>query len=118
MAKIKQGKLCPLIGEDCRELECSWWTCINGINPQTGEPISEWGCAVQWMPILQVDTTKVIHQNSAAVESFRNATIDKMSPLIPITPQKELHQVNYYLGLAYDPNDERNYDRPSDQNQT
>ena len=74
MAKIKQGKLCPLIGEDCRELECSWWTCINGIIPQTGEPISEWGCAVQWMPILQVDNTKLFIktvQQSNRLETLR-----------------------------------------------
>jgi hypothetical protein len=94
MAKLKQGKLCPLIGEDCRELECSWWTCINGVNPQTGETVSEWGCAVQWMPILQVDTTKVIYQNGAAVESFRNATVEKLSPIIPMQPQKELFTIN------------------------
>ena len=33
MAKIEHGKLCPLIGEDCRGLECAWYTKIAGTNP-------------------------------------------------------------------------------------
>ena len=58
MAKIEQGKLCPLIGEDCRQLECSWYTKIAGTHPQTGEHIEEWGCAVAWIPFLQIDNKK------------------------------------------------------------
>ena len=46
MAKIEQGKLCPLIGEDCRKLECSWYTKIAGVNPQTGDSVEEWGLSL------------------------------------------------------------------------
>ena len=28
MAQIKPGNFCPLIGEDCKGLECSWYTQI------------------------------------------------------------------------------------------
>ena len=84
MAKPKQGNLCPLIGEDCRELECAWYTQISGTNPQTGEPVNEYGCAVAWIPFLQVDNSKVVNQMGSAIESFRNETVEKLSPILPI----------------------------------
>ena len=89
MAKIKQGSLCPLIGEDCRQLECAWYTEIRGSNPQTGEPFSEWGCAVSWIPFLQMDNTKHVNQQGAAIESFRNETVNLFSPIIPVQPQNK-----------------------------
>ena len=84
MAKIEQGKLCPLIGEDCRQLECSWYTKISGAHPQTGETVEEWGCAVAWIPFLQVDTSRGINSAGAAIESLRNETVDRLTPSIEI----------------------------------
>ena len=84
MAKPKQGNLCPLIGEDCRELECAWYTKISGTHPQTGEPVDEYGCAVAWIPFLQVDNSKAINQTGAAIESLRNETVDRLTPSIQI----------------------------------
>lgn len=84
MAKIKQGSLCPLIGENCRQLECAWYTEIRGSNPQSGEDISEWGCAVSWIPFLQMDNTKHVNQQGAAIETFRNETVNLFSPIIPV----------------------------------
>tara|TARA_R100000231_G_C5277882_1_gene150713 strand:+ start:350 stop:658 length:309 start_codon:yes stop_codon:yes gene_type:complete len=84
MTKLKQGDLCPLIGESCRQLECMWYTQISGTNPQTGEPVNEYGCAVAWIPFLQVDNTKHVNEAGAAIESFRNETVQKLSPIIPI----------------------------------
>ena len=84
MAKIEQGKLCPLIGEDCRGLECAWYTKISGCHPQTGKEIEEWGCAVAWIPFLQVDNAKAINQTGAAIESLRNETVDRLTPSIEI----------------------------------
>ena len=89
MAKLKRGNLCPLIGEDCRELECLWYTEIQGTNPQTGEEISEWGCAVAWIPFMQMDQTKHLNQQGAAIESFRNDTVDLFSPIIPVQQQNK-----------------------------
>ena len=95
MAKLKRGKLCPLIGEDCRELECLWYTEISGTNPQTGEEISECGCAVAWIPFLQIDTSKHVNQAGAAIESLRNETVEKLSPILPIQPiQQKLIKIN------------------------
>tara|TARA_Y200000002_G_scaffold377801_1_gene384048 strand:+ start:1617 stop:1913 length:297 start_codon:yes stop_codon:yes gene_type:complete len=92
MAKIEQGKLCPLIGEDCRGLECAWYTKISGCHPQTGEEVEEWGCAVAWIPFLQVDNAKAINQTGAAIESLRNETVDRFTPSIEL--QKLPIQIN------------------------
>ncbi len=73
--QVKPGKLCPLIGEDCRELGCSWFTQIRGQNPQTGEDIDEWGCAVTWLPMLLIENSNMQRQTGAAVESFRNESV-------------------------------------------
>ena len=75
MAQIKPGNFCPLIGEDCKGLECSWYTQIRGTNPQTGEPVDEWGCAVTWMPMLAIENSNQQRSTSAAVESFRNEMV-------------------------------------------
>ena len=84
MAKLEHGDLCPLIGESCRKLECTWYTKVSGTNPQTGEPVEEFGCAVAWIPFLQMDNTKHVNQAGAAIESLRNETVEKLSPTIPI----------------------------------
>lgn len=76
MAKLEVGKFCPLIGKDCIGLECSWYTQIRGMHPQTGEPVDEWGCAVTWMPMLAIENSNQQRSTSAAVESFRNEMVN------------------------------------------
>ena len=45
---------------------------MRGTNPNTGEPVDEWGCAVTWMPVMAVEIAQKANQAGAAVESFRN----------------------------------------------
>jgi hypothetical protein len=73
--KIKPGNYCPLIKKDCIGLKCSWFTQMRGTNPNTGEPVDEWGCAVTWMPIMAVEIAQKSNQTGAAVESFRNEVV-------------------------------------------
>jgi hypothetical protein len=75
MAKIKPGNFCPLIKKDCIGLKCSWYTQMRGTNPNTGEPVDEWGCAVTWMPFMAVEIAQKSNQTGAAVESFRNEVV-------------------------------------------
>lgn len=75
MAKIKPGNFCPLIKKDCVELKCAWYTQMRGTNPNTGEPVDEWGCAVAWMPFMAVEIAQKSNQTGAAVESFRNEVV-------------------------------------------
>ena len=80
--KLEQGKFCPLIGKDCIGLQCSWFTQIRGTNPQTGEPVDEWGGAVTWMPMLMIENSQQQRHTGAAVESFRNETQNRLSQTI------------------------------------
>lgn len=75
MAKIKPGDFCPLIKKDCIGIKCSWYTQMRGTNPNTGEPVDEWGCAVTWMPFMAIEIAQKSNQTGAAVESFRNEVV-------------------------------------------
>jgi len=74
--KIKPGAFCPLIQADCKGLECSWFTQIRGHNPNTGEEVDEWGCAITWLPMLMIENSGQQRQTGAAVESFRNEMVN------------------------------------------
>lgn len=73
--KLEKGKYCPLIKEDCIGLKCAWFTQIRGSNPNTGEPVDEWDCAVNWLPFLTIENSQQQRSTSAAVESFRNEVV-------------------------------------------
>jgi hypothetical protein len=75
MAKIESGNFCPLIKKDCIGLKCAWYTQVRGINPNTGQEIDEWGCAVSWMPVMSIEVAQKQYQTGAAVESFRNEVV-------------------------------------------
>jgi len=71
MAK-QTGKWCPLIRKDCVEHKCAWYTHIAGVDPNTGNPVDHWSCAIQWMPMLMIENSQQQRSTSSAVESFRN----------------------------------------------
>lgn len=91
MAQLKPGDFCPLIKEDCIGIKCSWFTQMRGTNPNTGNPVDEWSCAITWLPVLLVENSQQQRQTGAAVESFRNEmvkanefTISAMLPTLNI----------------------------------
>jgi hypothetical protein len=73
--QIKSGDFCPLIKKKCIGLKCSWYTQVRGMNPNTGDMVDEWGCAINWIPMLQIETSQQARQAGAAVESFRNEVV-------------------------------------------
>ena len=73
--QLKPSNFCPLIKEDCKELGCSWFTQLRGTNPNTGDPVDEWGCAVTWLPMLLIENSQMQRQTGSAVESFRNEMV-------------------------------------------
>lgn len=70
--ELKPSTFCPLVKKDCLQLGCSWFTQLRGTNPNTGEPVDNWGCAITWMPMLLIENSQQQRQTGAAVESFRN----------------------------------------------
>ena len=81
---------CPL-GAKCEEVKeiegkqvlfrCPWYVKLAGTDPQSGESVDEWKCAIAWGPILQVEVAKEVRQGAAATESFRNEMVNLSSPV-------------------------------------
>ena len=70
-------------------MKCSWFTQIRGTHPRTGQEIDEWGCAVTWMPTLLIENSQQQRQTGAAVESFRNETLNRISQTIEMRTIEE-----------------------------
>jgi hypothetical protein len=74
--KIEVKSNCPLNGfEPCKQMECAWFIQIRGTDPNTGEEVDDWGCAMAWMPTLMIENAQQSRQTGAAVESFRNEMV-------------------------------------------
>lgn len=85
--QIKPGSYCPLLKKDCIGIKCAWMTQVKGTNPQTGQDVDEWSCAITWLPLLLIENSQQQRQTGAAVESFRN----------------EMVKGNEVLGLLFNP---------------
>ena len=73
--KIESGTYCPLIKKDCIQHKCAWYMHVRGMNPNTGEDVDHWGCAVTWLPMLTIENSQQQRHTGAAVESFRNEVV-------------------------------------------
>ena len=68
-------KKCPLLNKACLEYACRWFIQVLGNNPQTGEHVNKWGCAVEWLPVLLIENSQQQRQTGAAVETLRNESV-------------------------------------------
>lgn len=83
--KIEPKPNCPINGfSPCKQLDCAWFTKLAGTNPNTGQSVDEWGCAVAWLPILLVENSQQQRQTGAAVESFRNEIVGANTAVSPL----------------------------------
>ena len=73
--QVTKGSYCPLIKKDCIGLKCSWYTHVRGMNPNTGEEVDEWSCAINWLPMMLIENSQQQRSTGAAVESFRNEMV-------------------------------------------
>jgi hypothetical protein len=74
--KLEPKANCPLDGfKPCRQLDCGWFMKVRGNNPNTGEEIDDYGCAIAWLPLLMIENSQQQRQTGAAVESFRNEMV-------------------------------------------
>ena len=74
--KLEVKSNCPLNNfEPCKQLECAWFIQVRGTNPQTGQEVDEYACAVAWMPLLLIENSQQQRQTGSAVESFRNEMV-------------------------------------------
>lgn len=65
--------------KSCRDMvvncRCRKWVQVQGVNPNTGDPVNRWDCADAWGPMLAINIAQQARQTGAAVESFRNETV-------------------------------------------
>jgi len=47
------------------------------MNPNTGEAMDEWQCAINLLPFLLIENSQQQRSTAAAVESFRNETVTR-----------------------------------------
>ena len=93
--KLEVGKFCPLIGKDCIQTQCAWFTQVRGFDSNTGKEVDEWGCAVTWLPMLLIENSQQQRQTGAAVESFRNETVNRMvNTILPVEPINTLEGID------------------------
>lgn len=94
--KIEPKNGCPLNSfEPCKQLDCAWFVQLRGTNPNTGQEIDEWGCAMAWQPILMIENSQQQRQTAAAVESFRNEMVLANQTTVALfsdTKYKEIEQ--------------------------
>lgn len=76
---------CPL-GAKCEEVKmvegrqilyrCPWYVEVAGLNPNTGEELKEFNCAITWMPTLMINAANEARKGAMATEAFKNEVLD------------------------------------------
>lgn len=54
---------------------CPHWIQLRGTNPNTGEHVDQWQCAIAALPLLMIENANQARQNGAATESMRNEMV-------------------------------------------
>lgn len=91
--ELKPGNFCPLIKKECVGLQCSWFTQIRGMNPNSGKEVDEWGCAMTWLPVLMIENSQQQRQTGAAVESFRNEMVKTQNEFILLASGSDIKRL-------------------------
>ncbi len=78
---------CPL-GAECERVKvedgkdvlfrCPWYKMFRGLHPNTGEQVDEWGCAIGWAPVLQMETAKHVRGTQKATEELKNELVKRI----------------------------------------
>jgi hypothetical protein len=77
----KKEPICPLLKKPCIEHGCAWYAHIEGKHPQSGAILDTWACSIPWIPIMSLENARQTRGVQAAVESFRNESIDRQDAL-------------------------------------
>lgn len=86
------AKVCPT---------CPMWIQIRGTDPNTGQEVDGFNCAIAWGPMLTIENSHKQMQTGAAVESLRNVVAAAQVPRIGSfeerrvqVPSQEVKQIN------------------------
>ncbi len=87
------SKKCPKFKKKCLQHDCTHYIALRGADPQTGQPIDEWGCADIWGVVAQLEGNKEMRQTAAAIESFRNAMVRGQETVLGAAANGELKAI-------------------------
>jgi len=88
--KIEVKPNCPLNNfEPCKQFDCAWFMQMKGENPQTGEPLDDYGCSMAWMPVILLENSKLQNETGSAIESFRNEMVKANQSSIELLQQEQ-----------------------------
>jgi hypothetical protein len=75
---------CPLWHKPCEKVcpTCKWQTHIRGKNPNTGQDIDRWDCAVSFQVLIQMEISQNARSGAAATESFRNEMVRQNGEIV------------------------------------
>lgn len=61
---------CPLWRKPLSKVchTCEWYIQMRGKDPQSETMLDHWGCAIRWMPILQIESTQQARQAGASAD--------------------------------------------------
>lgn len=76
--RAQKGMTCPTLGKDMSTVchKCPLWIKILGKDPQSDETIEGWDCSWALLPIMLIENAQMQRHTGAAVESFRNETLN------------------------------------------
>jgi hypothetical protein len=89
---------CPL-GSKCEEAKdgkiyrCAWFTKLQGKNPQSEEIIDEWGCAIAWLPVMQVEVAQTNRGQTDAICSMRDESIKRQDIALHLAQQRTFNLI-------------------------
>lgn len=96
----EKGAICPLHRKDVSKVchTCPWYTCVRGSDPQSGKEVDDWQCAIAWLPMLTIETSKNVRGNQAATESMRNEIVKRMDEPRPMSIEQAPPRVVKLVG--------------------
>lgn len=79
-------EICPFRNKVLKKVchKCPLYIELKGMNANTGEETSHWGCSFAFMPMLTVENTQKVIQAGAAIESARNESVVQNNEIINI----------------------------------
>jgi hypothetical protein len=92
---MKKGNYCPLLKKDCIETKCAWYGQVRGTNPNTGQDVDTWECVINLLPMLLIENSHKQAQTGAAVESFRNESLNVQKQSVMMMAQALQGEASY-----------------------
>ena len=77
MSDLEVVLTCPL-GSECEKIidnkihRCRWYVELEGLNPNTGDPLKSQNCAIAWEPIILLENSQKNAILTSGVNQLRN----------------------------------------------